>query len=564
MGKKVLVALTMCFGMVLGAFGTARASGETAAILPPMSVPMAKYLAANPDAKKAMMASLAQTAGSTPRFVTSAGGTWANVTLALHSGGFVNPFLLTDGSVVVQTADNRKFWKLSPDAQGNYADGTWTQLADLPKIGGVQYAPLYHAGAVLPDGRLIFMGGEYNGSDTEVWTNLGAIYDPIANSWTPVSAPTGAGWSMIGDAQSIVLPSGQFLLASCCSYKPPSDAILNPQTLGWTETGAPRHGGSYQDEQGYSLLPDGDVLTVDIWTDYNSKTEPTNTELYVPKRQSWVAGPQLRQSVTDQRVCGTYEIGPAVMRGDDTLVQFGANTGCPAGGSRLDPTQVLDITLNKWIQGPYVPVVCGKTGRRPCTLPDAPAAVMNDAKILFAASSGYGEAPTHFFEFDPNNVIVEVSDPLENSKDRGAYTYSLLDLPNGQVLMSDFSSQLEVYTPADPQVDDYAPIITSAPKTVQPGGTYTLAGLQLGGRTQGVGYGDDEQMATNFPIIRFTNMASGDVVYARSMDFSGYSVADNAPSAASFTVPTGIETGASKMSVIANGAASAPIMVNVQ
>jgi len=157
-----------------------------------------------------------------------------------------------------------------------------------------------------------------------------------------------------------------------------------------------------------------------------------------------------------------------------------------------------------------------------------------------------------------------VSDPLENSKDRGAYTYSLLDLPNGQVLMSDFSSQLEVYTPADPQVDDYAPIITSAPKTVQPGGTYTLAGLQLGGRTQGVGYGDDEQMATNFPIIRFTNMASGDVVYARSMDFSGYSVADNAPSAASFTVPTGIETGASKMSVIANGAASAPIMVNVQ
>jgi hypothetical protein len=529
-----------------------------------MSVPTAKYLAAHPAARKALMAALADTSGSTSRFVAQAGGSWANVTAAPEPGGYFNPVLLTDGSVVVQSIDNKRFWKLSPDINGNYVDGAWTQLADLPKINGVQYAPLYHASAVLPDGRLIFMGGEYNGSDTAVWTNLGAIYDPIADSWTPVTAPAGAGWSNIGDAQSIILPTGQFLLASCCSYKPPSDAILDPQTLGWTATGAPRHGGSYQDEQGYNLLPDGEVITVDIWTDFNSKMEPTNTELYVPKRHSWVPGPQLRQSVTDQRVCGTYEIGPAVMRGDGSLVQFGANTGCPAGGPRIDPTQILDTTLMKWIQGPYLPAVCGKTGKRPCTLPDAPAATMPDDKILFAASSGYGEVPTHFFEYTPNNVITQVSDPLENSTKRGAYTYSLLDLPNGQVLMSDDSPQLEVYTPPDTQVNAYAPIINSAPTTVQPGGTYTLSGLQLGGLTQGVGYGDDAQMATNFPIIRFTNVASGHVFYARSMDFSAYSVAPNAPSAASFVVPATIETGASKLAVIANGVASAPISVMVQ
>ena len=52
------------------------------------------------------------------------------------------------------------------------------------------YGPLYFASAVLADGKLIVNGGEYNfciGAET----NLGAIYDPIANSWTAVSAPSG-------------------------------------------------------------------------------------------------------------------------------------------------------------------------------------------------------------------------------------------------------------------------------------------------------------------------------------------------------------------------------------
>ena len=562
MVKKFFMTLAICFAMVAGVSGTAWASGVAA--LPPVSVPMAKYLAAHPDARKALMASLADTAGSTTRFVTGLGGTWANVSLAPEPGGYFNPVLLTDGSVVVQSADNRRFWKLSPDIDGNYADGTWTKLASLPIIAGVQYAPLYHASAVLPDGRLIFMGGEYNGSDTEVWTNLGAIYDPIADSWTPVAAPGGTSWSMIGDAESIVLPTGQFMVASCCAYNPAADALFNPQTLGWTATGAPQYGADYQDEQGYTLLPDGDVLTVQIWTSTASKKSPTNTGLYVPGKGTWKAGPDLTVPVTDQRVCQTYEIGPAVMRGDGSLVQFGANTGCAGGGSRIDPTELLDTTAMSWSRGPDLPTVCGKTGMRPCTLPDAPAAVMPNGRILFAASSGYGETPTHFFEFDPDNVITQVSDPLENSTKRGAYTYSLLDLPNGQVLMTDFSSQMEVYTPSSAQVAEFAPIITSAPSVVQPGGTYTIAGLQLGGRTQGAAYGDDAQMATNFPIIRFTNVATGDVVYARSMDFSQYSVAPNAPSAASFTVPAAIGTGASTMVVIANGAASKPISVVVQ
>jgi len=551
--------------LFFGAGAGAALSPAFAAPPPPMSVPMAEALATHPDAGRGLAQALSSTPATTTRYVTSAGGTWTNVTPGPKPGGYFNPVLLTDGSVIVRSASNKHSYKLTPDINGNYADGTWSKIADLPVIGGTQYAPLYNASAVLPDGRLIIMGGEYNGaSSTEVWTNLGAIYDPVANFWRPVTAPAGTSWTNIGDAQSIVLPSGQYMLASCCAYNPAADALLNPQTLGWTATGAPRFNGDYQDEQGYELLPDGDVLTINIWTSPKSRLSPTNTGLFVPAKGVWIAGPNTPVPLSDQRVCNTYEIGPAVMRGDGSLVAFGANTGCAKGGSPIDPTAILDTSTMSWSQGPGVPSVCGADSRRACSLPDAPAAEMPDNRILFAASSGYGDRPTHFFEYHPDNVIVQVSDPLENSTKAGAYYYNFLDLPNGQILMSDFSNQLEVYTPPTPQVDGFAPVISSAPKSVQPGGSYTIAGTQLGGLTQGAEYGDDAQMATNYPIIRFTNVATGHVFYAYSSGFTSYSIAPGAPSKAKFIVPSGIETGASTLTVVANGAASAPRSVMVQ
>src|ERR1700675_1447625 len=99
-----------------------------------------------------------------------------------------NPLLLTDGTVMLQDAGCQDWWKLTPDQFGSYLNGTWTQLASTP----TGYSPLYHSSAVLPDGRVIIEGGEYNFLKP-VWTNLGAIYDPLSDTWTMVNPP--AGWS---------------------------------------------------------------------------------------------------------------------------------------------------------------------------------------------------------------------------------------------------------------------------------------------------------------------------------------------------------------------------------
>ncbi|HEY0766437.1 MAG TPA: kelch repeat-containing protein, partial [Steroidobacteraceae bacterium] len=162
-----------------------------------------------------------------------------------------NPILLTDGTVMVADDGCQDWWKLTPDAFGSYLNGTWTQLASTPS----GYSPLYHATAVLPDGRVIIEGGEYNQLKA-VWSNQGAIYDPREDEWTLVDAP--AGWTTIGDATGVVLPDGTFMLGNCCTVQA---ALLDPRELTWTPTGTGKF--DTNNEEGWTLLPSGNVLTVD-------------------------------------------------------------------------------------------------------------------------------------------------------------------------------------------------------------------------------------------------------------------------------------------------------------
>ena len=122
---------------------------------------------------------------------------------------------LTDGTVLVQNQGpqnngTNKWWRLKPSATGSYVNGTWSQVAALPS----SYAPLYFASALLPNGRVIIEGGEYNHGNL-VWTNKGASCTTrTANTWTMGGAPCGSEWVRIGDAPSTVLASGKFMLGA--------------------------------------------------------------------------------------------------------------------------------------------------------------------------------------------------------------------------------------------------------------------------------------------------------------------------------------------------------------
>ena len=67
--------------------------------------------------------------------------------------------LLTDGSVMMQSInDAGVFYDLVPAVDGGYVNGTWRVLASPP----AGYAPYAGSQAVLADGRVLFVGGEYN------------------------------------------------------------------------------------------------------------------------------------------------------------------------------------------------------------------------------------------------------------------------------------------------------------------------------------------------------------------------------------------------------------------
>jgi hypothetical protein len=141
----------------------------------------------------------------------------------------------------------------------------------------------------------------------------------------------------------------------------------------------------------------------------------------------------------------------------------------------------------------------------------------------------------------------------------------MLLLPTGQVLFSIGSLNIQIYAPDGAPQPAWRPTIASCPTYLQSTHTYSLGGTQFNGLSQAVSYGDDATMATNYPLVRIRNHASNRIVYCRTHDHSGLGVATgSAVQLTQFTVPTGIDTGAADLAVVANGIGSNSISVTIQ
>ncbi|HZU28901.1 MAG TPA: putative Ig domain-containing protein [Bryobacteraceae bacterium] len=459
--------------------------------------------------------------------------------------------LLTDGGVMCQS--ETRWYRLTPDSSGSYINGAWSSLAGFPS----GYGPGEYASAVLANGRVVVVGGEFNFADF-VLSKMSAIYDPTIDSWQMISPPTGAvfhDFQCIGDAPAAVLPNGRLLIGSKLFQ---GLATLDPSSLSWslvTETGKNDPSDA---EEGWTLLPDGSVFTMDV------AAAPAAERLLLSGSAGvWVSAgnsPQNMQTpviVAPQQApgCPTYyppgEMGPSVLRPDGTVFVIGANgftaiyTPPPAGS----------MLPGSWKPGPALP--------GGLTVADGPAALLPSGRVLFGGSPGSG-AGLHYFEFDGGSLI-SVPAPALSDGDNTSES-QLLILPTGQVLFVDGTNLVQIYTPsASPGfAPACAPTITSAPSSVNNGATYPITGTQFNGLSQGTAYGDEQQNATNYPLVRITNNASGHVFYCRTHDHSTMAVATGAATVSTnFDVPASIEPGQGTLQVVANGIASLAIPVSV-
>ncbi|PYJ60792.1 MAG: hypothetical protein DME24_08330 [Verrucomicrobia bacterium] len=469
-------------------------------------------------------------------------GTWRNV-VTNAPGSVQLMILLSDGTVMCSDGGNGAWYKLTPDSTGNYTNGSWTTLSSM------NYTRRYFSSAVLRDGRVFVAGAEYGTGTTNA-----EIYNPLSNTWTPVPVPPGlittnnnpvatnkfqntAGFS---DSSSIILPDGRVLIAPVNPAAGVSTVTYNPYANSWTSNTVLGN----QNEATWVKLPDDSILTID--------KSSTATERFIPSLNQWIP-----DSNTPANVYGVgAELGPALLLPNGKVFFLGGNT------NTLIYTPSGTTNQGSWVAGPPIP------NGQAC--PDAPAAMLVNGKVIFACNP-LGIPGTTF----PTNVSFYEYDPVANSYTRqnsptggltetniAAYQTAMLCLPDGTVLYSDETSQVYIYDPNDSPLTAGAPVINSI--TWDPGGSLHLTGKRLNGISQGASYGDDEQMDSNYPLVRFGD-GNGGLYYGRTYNWSDTGVMTGEKVVTTEVMPPWsrlLTPGPYPFSVVVNGIASFPAALN--
>ena len=322
--------LALAFGSPVFAEEAAAPSGNSAAgnqapvlpVIPPrLSLPKLKYYVQHPDEYRQFLARLPKRQFR-PVPAVPPTAPWQPVTNPAPASGLGNPILLTDGSVIVHQACSGNWYKLTPDITGNYVNGTWSQIAPMP----AGYAPLYFASQVLNDGRV---------SSTAANTTPAAAAPSGPTRARSTTRPPTLGQRVaaerlddIGDAQSVVLPNGKYMLANCCTTQ---SALLNSSTLTWTPTGTGK--ADVNDEEGWTLLQDGTVSTADAYV--STGTCGRNTERYNPATGAWSSDGNSPVQLSDcSGSTHSFEVGPQILRANAPSSRSAASPTARSPGPR--------------------------------------------------------------------------------------------------------------------------------------------------------------------------------------------------------------------------------------
>jgi len=399
--------------------------------------------------------------------------------------------------------------------------------------------PVTHRGffgsQVLLDGKTIAVeGGEYN-NGSDAWTTLGAL-GTISGStitWAKNSPPSG--WGNIGDAESIILPDGTYMQSDCCS----NQVALFDGPNSWTETGGVKQ--SNNDESGFTILTNGLILTVDAKSDPNCSTSQ-GSELYDQTTGVWSCAantPVQLYNANDE------ELGAAVLMYNNKVFQVGGN---------VVATAIYDVASNTWTAGP--------TPAGGLDQADGPSALEPNGKVLAMLSPGLFNSGCQFVEYDPVAGTLSNAPNPANCPSDSSYVGHLMILPTGQIMFTDFSGKVEIYTPAAGVVAGVAPTISPISGTIgSPSSNNSLSGVQLNGLTQNNAYGDDYQGDTDYPLVLLEQGSS--VYHATTHSESTHSIAPGTAATTEFDVPAGLPGGSYNLVVVTNGIESNSIPVSI-
>jgi hypothetical protein len=513
--------------------------------------------------------------------------------------------LLTDGTVMCLQTGSNVWHRLRPDANGSYLNGSWdaanftvtpmppgtdlsTEFFNTTTMTGTTcnpctYAPRFFASSVLASGKVVVIGGENNSNQTvigskgkqgQVETNIGFLYDPVADSWgAQLSDVFGSG--SVGDAPGGVLADGRFIVGNINGF---DMEVLNQATGVFTVLNST---GKFDriDEEGWNILPDNTLLTVDA-------SSPSIFEIYNPTGNSWTqpgGTPNMPVNLADTgpNTGGSSEVGPAVLRADGKLIAF--------SGSAQGQNAIYDTTTGTWSHSASMdfPLDATIDPNAQFSVGDGPAAVLPDGTVIVLANPAYTtqcgsngnppppppcgpfNTPSRVYQVDfTTNVLTQLPTQPTNGPNMKSFEGRMLVLPTGEVL---FTTQdipgVQLYSNGGAPQDAWRPVITSTvPTHIAQSASYTISGRLFNGFSQGSAYGDDVGTGTNYPLVRITNNSSGHVFYTRTHDHSRMgveAVGSTEVVTTHFDTPSNLENGPSTLVVVVNGIPSASVGITV-
>src|SRR5262249_43849138 len=154
---------------------------------------------------------------------------------------------------------------------------------------------MYFPTVMLRDGRIFAIGGEF--SPTVGFVNAPEIYNPLTNAWTrvpdaptpptqianPPSVPPLSPQSQFGDDPIEILPNGDVLAGYVLG---PQTYVYSPTSNTWRQTSGDKLRNDRSDEENWALLPDGSILSYDIFASDAAQT--FHAQRFVPSLDMWV------------------------------------------------------------------------------------------------------------------------------------------------------------------------------------------------------------------------------------------------------------------------------------
>ncbi len=462
-------------------------------------------------------------------------GTWtplANPAPISEGGGMV---LLTDGRVMCKgyiiasgfpgSPDN-SWMVLTPDIHGSYVNGTWSVITSA------NYTRSVFSSVVLPTGNVYVAGGEHGSGSSSA-----EVFYTSTNTWDTI--PNIPGYGMY-DGNSEQLYDGTILQGCAFIWNPDTTILIYNPVAGNLRAGPATI--ASQEETSWIKLPDSSILYVN--------TISTTSERYIPQQHKWIADANLPVQLYDP---SSEETGPAVLlpNGNGFFIGDLGFTAIYTPSGNTSP--------GTWTTGPSEPIASSvQLGSW-----DGPCAMMVNGKVLYSISPLASESlPSYFYEYDyVSNTFTQVGAPggWGDSVETQTNMMTMLDLPDGNILFAyTDSTKFYIYTPSGAPLATGKPTIDNIDNSNCP--TYRITGKLFNGITEGAAFGDDWQMSTNYPVIRFTDGTN--VYYARTFNWNriGALMTDSLEDTAYFTIPASVPAGTYSLVVTANGNPSNPAL----